>query len=49
MLPSAADAELGVMAWSPLAGGWLTGKYSRDSAPTGNTRLGENPQRGIEA
>ena len=49
MLPSAADAELGVMAWSPLAGGWLTGKYSRDDTPAGATRLGENPQRGIEA
>jgi len=49
MLPSAADAGLGVMAWSPLAGGWLTGKYSRDGVPAGATRLGENPQRGIEA
>lgn len=49
MLPSAADAGLGVMAWSPLAGGWLTGKYSRGGVPAGATRLGENPQRGIEA
>jgi aryl-alcohol dehydrogenase-like predicted oxidoreductase len=34
---------------SPLAGGWLTGKYTRDDVPTGATRLGENPQRGMEA
>ena len=32
-----------------MGGGWLTGKYQRDSAPTGNTRLGEDPERGMEA
>ena len=35
--------------WSPLGGGWLTGKYRRDRRPTGATRLGENPDRGVEA
>ncbi|MGL5911306.1 MAG: aldo/keto reductase, partial [Phycicoccus sp.] len=35
--------------WSPLGGGWLTGKYRRDSRPTGATRLGEDPGRGVEA
>ncbi|MGW0229737.1 aldo/keto reductase [Actinopolymorpha singaporensis] len=40
---------IGILPWSPLAGGWLTGKYQRDSAPTGATRLGENPDRGMEA
>jgi aryl-alcohol dehydrogenase-like predicted oxidoreductase len=40
---------LGLLPWSPLAGGWLTGKYQRDQRPTGATRLGENPQRGMEA
>lgn len=49
ILPSAAEAQMGVMAWSPLAGGWLTGKYSASSAPTGATRLGEDPSRGVEA
>ena len=39
---------LGMIPWSPLAGGWLTGKYSRDNAPSGATRLGENPSRGME-
>ena len=40
---------IGMLPWSPLAGGWLTGKYRRDSAPTGSTRLGEDPERGMEA
>jgi aryl-alcohol dehydrogenase-like predicted oxidoreductase len=44
------EAEgLGLLPWSPLGGGWLTGKYSRDQAPSGATRLGENPERGVEA
>ncbi|HVX80838.1 MAG TPA: aldo/keto reductase [Devosiaceae bacterium] len=43
------DAGMGLLPWSPLAGGWLTGKYKRDTLPTGATRLGENPQRGMEA
>ncbi|HTE63083.1 MAG TPA: aldo/keto reductase, partial [Solirubrobacteraceae bacterium] len=33
----------------PLGGGWLTGKYTKDARPTGATRLGENPERGVEA
>jgi aryl-alcohol dehydrogenase-like predicted oxidoreductase len=40
---------IGILPWSPLAGGWLTGKYTRDESPAGATRLGENPQRGMEA
>ena len=40
---------IGILPWSPLAGGWLTGKYPRDQVPTGATRLGENPERGMEA
>lgn len=39
---------LGLLPWSPLAGGWLSGKYSRDQLPTGATRLGEDPGRGME-
>ncbi len=38
-----------MLPWSPLAGGWLTGKYRPDERPTGATRLGEDPARGIEA
>lgn len=47
---------LGLLPWSPLGGGWLTGKYRREvvaaagsDVPTGATRLGEDPDRGVEA
>ncbi len=49
LLPVCLEEHLGVFAWSPLAGGWLTGKYSQEERPAGATRLGENPSRGIEA
>ena len=49
VVPAALDAGIGLLPWSPLAGGWLSGKYHRDEAPTGATRLGENPTRGMEA
>ncbi|WP_062012502.1 aldo/keto reductase [Aureimonas sp. AU4] len=49
IVPACLDAEIGLLPWSPLAGGWLTGKYRRDERPTGSTRLGENPERGMEA
>ena len=49
IVPSCLDAGLGLLPWSPLGGGWLTGKYTRDERPTGATRLGENPDRGVEA
>lgn len=49
VVPAALDANIGLLPWSPLAGGWLSGKYRRDEPPTGATRLGENPTRGMEA
>ncbi|RDV46232.1 aldo/keto reductase [Leifsonia sp. ku-ls] len=49
IVPAALDAGVGLLPWSPLAGGWLSGKYRRDEPPTGATRLGENPTRGMEA
>lgn len=49
IVPAALDAGMGLLPWSPLGGGWLTGKYKRDTAPEGATRLGENPERGMEA
>lgn len=49
LIPLCEDEEVGVLPWSPLGGGWLTGKYSRDERPTGATRLGEDPDRGVEA
>jgi aryl-alcohol dehydrogenase-like predicted oxidoreductase len=49
IVPAAQANGLGLLPWSPLGGGWLTGKYRRDERPTGRTRLGENPERGVEA
>ena len=49
IVPACQDAGMGLLPWSPLAGGWLSGKYKRDQMPTGATRLGENPARGMEA
>ncbi len=49
IVPACLDADMGLLPWSPLAGGWLTGKYARDSTPEGATRLGEDPDRGMEA
>ena len=46
---AAQENGLGLLPWSPLGGGWLSGKYVRDSTPTGQTRLGEDPGRGMEA
>ncbi len=49
LVPCCLSEGLGIAPWSPLGGGWLTGKYRRDQPPTGATRLGEDPQRGVEA
>ena len=49
VVPACLGEGLGLLPWSPLGGGWLTGKYRRDERPAGATRLGENPDRGVEA
>ena len=49
IVPAVLDAGMGMLPWSPLGGGWLSGKYQRDQRPTGSTRLGEDPERGMEA
>jgi aryl-alcohol dehydrogenase-like predicted oxidoreductase len=49
IIPACSAEGLGLLPWSPLGGGWLTGKYHRDEPPKGATRLGENPDRGVEA
>ena len=36
VLPLCADQHIGFTAFSPLAGGWLTGKYRRDVEPDGS-------------
>lgn len=49
LLPAAQDQGLGVLVWSPLAGGLLSGKYRRNqAAPEGTRHLadwGEPPVR----
>jgi aryl-alcohol dehydrogenase-like predicted oxidoreductase len=38
VLPVAERYGMGVIVWSPLAGGWLTGKYRRGSEPPPDSR-----------
>lgn len=43
-LPACRRYGLGVLAWSPLNGGWLTGKYQRGvAAPEGSRAASGNP------
>jgi aryl-alcohol dehydrogenase-like predicted oxidoreductase len=42
-IPAAHEGKMGVMPWSPLAGGFLTGKYSRDTKPETGRLSGANP------
>lgn len=49
LVPVCLEHGLSIVPWGPLAQGWLSGKYRRDAAPTGATRLGEDPNRGVEA
>ena len=49
IVPAVLDAGMGMLPWSPLGGGWLSGKYQRDQRPAGATRLGDDPNRGMEA
>jgi aryl-alcohol dehydrogenase-like predicted oxidoreductase len=48
IVPACLSEGVGLLPWSPLGGGWLTGKYVRDRRPEGATRLGEDPDRGME-
>jgi aryl-alcohol dehydrogenase-like predicted oxidoreductase len=38
LVPLAVDQGLGILVWSPLAGGLLSGKYRRDASPADGTR-----------
>jgi aryl-alcohol dehydrogenase-like predicted oxidoreductase len=40
LLPVCHEDGIGVIAWSPLGGGWLTGKYRRDKPPAPDSRVG---------
>jgi len=44
-IPLCRDEGLGILPWSPLAGGFLTGKFERGKPPAGGTRLGERAER----
>ncbi|WP_252107939.1 MULTISPECIES: aldo/keto reductase [unclassified Halomonas] len=44
IIPASMHNGLGLLPWSPLAGGMLTGKYERNGIPDANTRAGsDNP------
>jgi len=44
-VPLCREEGLGILPWSPLAGGFLTGKFERDKPPVSGTRLGEKAER----
>jgi aryl-alcohol dehydrogenase-like predicted oxidoreductase len=51
LVPAALDQGLGILVWSPLAGGLLSGKYRRDAEPEEGRHLvdwGEPPIRDRE-
>ena len=39
ILPACADQGLGMLCWSPLAGGFLSGKYGRDQELPEGSRI----------
>ncbi|MFF4622746.1 aldo/keto reductase [Nonomuraea jabiensis] len=41
LIPAAIDQGLGVLVWSPLAGGLLSGRYRRDAQPPEGRQLTE--------
>ncbi|MFB6147166.1 MAG: aldo/keto reductase [Halobacteriaceae archaeon] len=43
VLPACEKYGVGVIPWSPLAGGFLTGKYERDAAPEDARMAGDTP------
>ena len=43
VLPVARERGMGVLVWSPLSGGWLTGKYTRDRPAPAGSRADTNP------
>lgn len=47
VIPACQSEGLGLLAWSPLASGWLTGKYRRGQAPPAGTRVVENADEGM--
>ncbi len=46
-LPMAQTLDIGVTAWSPLASGWLTGKYSKEKSNSEQRRLDNEMMEGF--
>lgn len=47
LVPVCVNEGLGIIPWSPLRGGWLSGKYTREmSAPTEGTRVKQAEEQG---
>ncbi len=44
VIPLCAEHGIAYQAFSPLAGGWLTGKYRRDEAPPSGSRMTMRPE-----
>ncbi|HEY5948800.1 MAG TPA: aldo/keto reductase [Kofleriaceae bacterium] len=44
-IPLCRDNGLGILPWSPLAGGFLTGKFERGKPPAADVRLGAKADR----
>ncbi|HEY9769018.1 MAG TPA: aldo/keto reductase [Coleofasciculaceae cyanobacterium] len=47
LLPMARTLDIGVTAWSPLASGWLTGKYTQDNENKEERRLDNEMMEGF--
>jgi len=52
IIPAATDLGLGILVWSPLAGGFLSGKYTRDAEADGRRKNFDfppvNKERGFD-
>jgi aryl-alcohol dehydrogenase-like predicted oxidoreductase len=44
LVPISLDQGLGILVWSPIAGGLLSGKYRRDSGPGSGRHIGGNKE-----
>jgi aryl-alcohol dehydrogenase-like predicted oxidoreductase len=44
-VPLCRDMGLGILPWSPLAGGFLSGKFEKGKQPDSGARLGAKPER----
>ena len=45
MLPTCSRHGMGVMSYSPLAGGWLSGRWRKDAGQQSSSRASRLPER----